>query len=116
MISWVARDRIVSVPLASTTGTMVQKTPIGVKYIIGADDLQTYFVTGNQSHVRQRLPFFADQPDQGKTDDNGKYKNLKHISAVQKQLPDWTESGFLTVSRILAHIRSCDIGCCHLER
>ena len=34
MISWVARERIVSVPFASTTGTIVQKTPIGVKYMI----------------------------------------------------------------------------------
>ena len=34
MISWVASEMIVSVPFASTTGTIVQKTPIGVKYMI----------------------------------------------------------------------------------
>ena len=34
MTSCVAREIIVSVPLASTTGTIVQKTPIGVKYMI----------------------------------------------------------------------------------
>ena len=34
MTSCVAREIIVSVPLASTTGTMVQKTPMGVKYMI----------------------------------------------------------------------------------
>ena len=33
MISCVASDTIVLVPFASTTGTMVQNTPIGVKYI-----------------------------------------------------------------------------------
>ena len=33
MISWVAREIMVDVPLDSTTGTMVQNTPIGVKYI-----------------------------------------------------------------------------------
>ena len=34
MTSCVAREMIVSVPLASTTGTMVQKTPMGVKYMM----------------------------------------------------------------------------------
>ena len=34
MISCVASEMIVSVPFASTTGTIVQKTPIGVKYMI----------------------------------------------------------------------------------
>ena len=33
MISCVASDTIVFVPFASTTGTIVQNTPIGVKYI-----------------------------------------------------------------------------------
>lgn len=33
IISCVASDTIVFVPFASTTGTIVQKTPIGVKYI-----------------------------------------------------------------------------------
>ena len=34
MMSCVASEMIVSVPFASTTGTIVQKTPIGVKYMI----------------------------------------------------------------------------------
>ena len=54
--SWVASEIIVSVPLASTTGTIVQKTPIGVKYITV---LMTFRHTSLQESItfRRAAPF-----------------------------------------------------------
>ena len=48
MISCVASDTIVFVPFASTTGTIVQRIPIGVKYTTVPDNLQACFVAKNQ--------------------------------------------------------------------
>ena len=92
MMSCVASERMVSVPFASTTGTIVQKTPIGVKYMIvpmifrqisfsesiksrnGLEKSRRGFLT-----IKEWFAFFSDG-DQGKTDDHCEYENLEHIS------------------------------------
>ena len=55
MMSWVAKETMVLVPFASTTGTIVQKTPIGVKYI-------TVLMTFKQTSFRESITFKSGCP------------------------------------------------------
>ena len=55
MISCIASDTIVLVPFASTTGTMVQNTPIGVKYI-------TVLITFRHTSLQESITFNNGSP------------------------------------------------------
>ena len=55
MTSCVAKDTIVLVPFASTTGTIVQNTPIGVKYI-------TVLIILRHTSLRESITFNNGSP------------------------------------------------------
>lgn len=103
---------MVSVPLASTTGTMVQKTPMGGKVHHGADDFQANLVAGF-NHFQQRLAFFADC-NKGKADDNRKSQHLQHI-AVGKSSHRIGGNQVFDGVKNAGHFAGLDIGGCHFK-
>ena len=98
MTSCVAREMIVSVPLASTTRYDGTENTDGCKVHDGCDDFQAYFIDGiNQ--IQEWSSFFTDC-DQCETDDQGKHQNLEHVSV--SKCGDWVgRDQVFRVSRIL---------------
>ncbi len=86
------KEMIVSVPLASTTGTMVQKNTDGCKVHDGCDDLQAYFIDGiNQI---QEWSSFSPTAIECETDDQGNTKEPGACFRQQMRRLGWKGSGF----------------------
>ena len=66
--------------------------------------------------MQREVPLFLRSPDQGKTDDHGKYQNLEHISLGKSSLTGLDGIRFLIGIQDAAHLGSLDIGSCHLRR